>query len=122
MSLLRFPLQMLKKDINDLEYSAKAQYRFNRAATLFWLCNMPMVVVVELMFPRFWEQISVMYLIQASLWALVATHFGAMSASLAADSTGQAVDDIADDIEDVHAAISPHESKELAAASMNTNI
>ena len=122
MALLSYPLRLLKKDINDLEFNAKAQYRFNRAATLFWLIQMPLVVVLDFVFPKFWEQISVMYLIQASLWALVATHFGAMSASLAADSTGQAVDDIADDIEDVHDAISPHESKELAAASMNTNI
>ena len=102
MSLVRYPIQLLKKDLNDLEYNAKAQYKFNRAATLFWLLNMPGVIGLEFVFPKFWFKISVMYLIQCSLWALVATHFGAMSASLAANNTSEDVGDIADDVDDIH--------------------
>lgn len=114
MSLIKYPLTLLKKDINDLEYNAKAQYKFNRAATCFWIINMPTVVVLDVYFRREWLQISVMYLVQVSIWSLVATHFGAMSASLAADNgkTGmlelnQDIDDISEDIDDIHDTVAP---------------
>lgn len=121
MSLVKYPLTLLKKDITELEYNAKAQYKFNRAATVFWLCNMPLVVVLDAHFYKWWIQISVMYLVQVSLWALVATHFGAMSAALAADNNGSTIKavaenvaDISDDVDDIHAGIIPESPVEPA--------
>lgn len=97
------PLAMIiLKDVELLEHDADSQYKFNRVAALFWLCNMPLVVVLSVAFPKIWLQISVMYLIQASLWALVATHFGAMSAALAAVKTTSTVQEVSDDVEEIH--------------------
>jgi hypothetical protein len=101
------PLMMiLFKDVQLLEHDPKAQYKFNRVSLIFWLVNMPLVIVLEVLFPSFWLKISVMYLIQASLWALVATHFGAMSAALAANNTTATVNDAAGDIDDIQDNIS----------------
>lgn len=76
---------LVTKDIDKLEHDPKAQYTFNLWALWIWLVQMPLVLVLLLFFNRFWIQISVVYIAEASVWALVATHFGAMSAALAAN-------------------------------------
>ena len=45
---------------------------------------MPMVAFLDLRFNKFWVPISILYLIEGSLWANVATHLGGMSSALAA--------------------------------------
>ena len=81
---LRHLKLLITKDIDKLEHDPQAQYIFNLWALWIWLVQMPLVLVLLLFFNRFWIQISVVYIAEASVWALVATHFGAMSAALAA--------------------------------------
>ena len=75
---------VITKDIKKLEYNPQAQYTFNLWCMWFWFWNMPLIAVLLIWFNQFWMQISIFYVAEASVWALVATHFGAMSASLAA--------------------------------------
>lgn len=75
---------MLTKEIYTLEYDPQAQYSFNLWCLWFWLAQMPVVLLLLVFFNRFWLIISIMYVAEISLWALVATHFGAMSAALSA--------------------------------------
>lgn len=75
---------LLAKDLHSLEYDPTAQFKANRWFVKFWLAQMPLVIPLILLFPRWWLQISLVYLVEISLWALVSTHFGGMSAALAA--------------------------------------
>lgn len=75
---------MLTDNIHKLEYDPQAQYTFNLWAMWIWLIQMPLVAIALILFNKFWVAISIFYVAEASVWALVATHFGAMSASLAA--------------------------------------
>lgn len=77
-------LLMLKRDIHQLEYDPETQYRFHFWATWFWLLNMPLILILLICFPKFWLLIALVYITEISLWALVATYLGAMSAALAA--------------------------------------
>lgn len=81
---MRHLLLLLKRDIHQLEYDPATQYRFHFWATWFWLFNMPLVLVLLICFQKFWLLIALVYITEISLWALVATHLGAMSAALAA--------------------------------------
>ncbi len=83
MSLRHLKL-LVTTDIDKLEHDPKAQYTFNLWALWIWLVQMPVVLILLIFFDHFWIQISVVYIAEASVWALVATHFGAMSAALAA--------------------------------------
>lgn len=71
-------------ELHKLEYDPRAQYRFNLWAAWAWLVQIPIVAILLICFNSLWVQISIFYVAEASVWALVATHFGAMSASLAA--------------------------------------
>lgn len=93
---------LLINDIHKLEYDAHTQYKFNRFWAIFWLINMPLVGILDIAFPKIWVEISVMYLVQSSLWALVATHLGAMSSALSINDTGKVVKDIAENIDDIN--------------------
>lgn len=75
---------LFTKEIHKLEYDPQTQYTFNLWCMWIWLVQMPLVALALIFFNRFWVQISIFYVAEASVWALVATHFGAMSASLAA--------------------------------------
>lgn len=75
---------MITGEIKHLEYDPQAQYTFNLWAMWIWLVQMPLVAICLFVFNHFWVQISIFYVAEASVWALVATHFGAMSSALAA--------------------------------------
>lgn len=74
----------LTTELRKLEYDPQAQYKFNLYCAWFWLLQMPIVLVMLIWLNKWWIAISVFYIAEASVWALVATHFGAMSAALAA--------------------------------------
>lgn len=86
------------KEIHGLEYDPVAQYKFNQSAFWFWICQMPIVAFLDLRFNKFWVPISILYLIEGSLWANVATHLGGMSASLAAQKHNKKTDQILDKV------------------------
>lgn len=75
---------MVTGEIHHLEYDPQAQYTFNLWCMWIWLVQMPLVAILLVLFNKFWVEISIFYVAEASVWALVATHFGAMSAALAA--------------------------------------
>lgn len=65
----------------------EAQLKFNMFLTWFWIANMICMGVIYTLFSAFYtahQPFFVLYLIEISLWANVATHFGAVSASEAA--------------------------------------
>lgn len=76
---------LVRRDIHDLEYSPAAQYKFNRFWAIFWALQMPAVLILLFIFPRFWAAIAIVYVTEASLWANFATHFSGMSSALAAE-------------------------------------
>ena len=78
------PLVMLvTNDIRALEYNAKTQYKFHRAWAIFWFATM----LVVPFFSTLRTSIPALLILEASLWANFATHFGGMSAALAAKDT-----------------------------------
>jgi hypothetical protein len=75
--------QLFRKDVHALEYDPMAQYKFHRFWAIFWfifLCCVPLVPVLYGHTP------VGLIIIEASNWANFATHLGAMSAALAAQS------------------------------------
>lgn len=68
----------------------KSQLTFNMFFTWFWIANMIGMATIYIGFNEFYtahQPFFVLYLIEISLWANVATHFGAISASEAAVQT-----------------------------------
>ena len=70
--------------VRDLEGNPKTQYKIHKWATRFWLANTLAVLAVFILAPGVWKQVSVLYLVLVSLYANVATDFGAMAAAEAA--------------------------------------
>jgi hypothetical protein len=71
--------------INKLIKDPTTQKKFHLNATLFWIINVPIVLVVFYIFPAIWEKYSVIYLVLASLYANIATEFGSVASSEAAE-------------------------------------
>src|SRR5690349_16193966 len=84
------PLLMLfQRDIHKLEYDPQTQYRFHLSATWFWMfCILSTPFVAA-----FRDNLLGMLIMEVSLWANAATHFGAMSSALAAKQTAQSSTD-----------------------------
>lgn len=113
---LTYPYRVIKKDVSALESNATTQYKFNRFWACFWATQMIALPVFIHYFPKYWLGIEFFYVTQASLWANFATHFGAMSAALAAMNTDRTVStiakgvtdvsedvaDVSDDVDDIH--------------------
>jgi len=79
---------LLTKDIHTLEYDAGSQYKFH----LFWAWLWFMAIVAIPFIPKAWgHSIPALIIQEVSLWANFATHFGAMSAALAAKSQNKEV-------------------------------
>lgn len=89
------------KDVDRLEHDPHEQYKFNRFWAFFWGSQMFVLPIITWKFPHVWMKIEFFYVTQASLWANFATHFGAMSAALAADKTKGVVEDMSDGIDDI---------------------
>ena len=87
------------KDINRLEHDAVAQYKFNRFWAAIWFCTLITIPFVPTLYAH---SVSVLIVQEVSLWANFATHFGAMSGALAAMNTSKRVNDISDDVDDIH--------------------
>lgn len=77
------PIMFIMKDVDHLEHDPKSQYRFNR----FWAIAWGVVLIGLPFFPTLYAHtISALIIQEISLWANFATHFGAMSAALAASN------------------------------------
>lgn len=71
---------LVRRDIHNMEYDAGTQYRFHRFWAIFWFLTMLAVPC----FPSLVANLPALLILEASLWANTATHFGGMSAALAA--------------------------------------
>jgi hypothetical protein len=70
--------------IKDLEYNPSTQYKIHITAAWFWIANLVIVLIVQFVFPDQWALIAVLYVAIVSLYANLATDYGAASAALAA--------------------------------------
>ena len=80
----------LKRFHRIVETSPVFQTKYNIFFMYFWLANMIMVTPVFFFMSSFWQKASVFYLVQVSLWANVATHYGAVSAAESSDAAHDA--------------------------------
>lgn len=72
---------MFTTDVHNLEYDAATQYKFHFFWAWFWF----LVLIAIPFIPQAWgHSTSALIIQEVSLWANFATHFGAMSAALAA--------------------------------------
>lgn len=74
----------VKHILHDFEYNPKTQYKVHLTAMWVWTFSMITVVCLFTFANRFWQIVSVLYLVLISLYANWATDYGAMSAALAA--------------------------------------
>lgn len=63
------------------------QVKFHRYMTYLWLVQLVVIPFVFFLFPGPWATASILYLVMVSLWANVATHYGAVAASEAAENS-----------------------------------
>ena len=93
------PLMMvLFKDVNLLEHDPGSQYKFNRFWAFVWFSC---IIAVPFMPRLYGHNIGTLIIIEVSLWANFASHFGNMSSALAAMNTTKTVLDVADDVDDI---------------------
>lgn len=79
-------LMLIRRDVHQLEYDPQTQYRFHFTLTWMWFITMIALPFV----PELWgHNMPALIIQEISLWANFATHFGAMSAALAAKHTGK---------------------------------
>jgi hypothetical protein len=77
-------LLLFRRDIHALEYDPAAQYKFH----FFWTWVWFLAMIALPFFPTLWGySVPALIIQEISLWANFATHFGAMSAALAAKHT-----------------------------------
>ena len=74
-------IQLIRKDIHDLEYEAKTQYKYHRTASIFWLGTMVLIPFIPYLYGG---DIGILIILEVSLYANFGTEFGAMSAAEAA--------------------------------------
>ena len=75
---------ILRNDVHRLEYDPKTQYRYHIFMTRYWVLNFPVIIVLFFCFPKVWVAIALFINTIYSLYANLATDFGAVPASYAA--------------------------------------
>src|SRR6516165_956699 len=70
--------------VTALESDPMVQYRVHRWGAMYWLANFPVFVYLFFWQRSFWDTAGVFVILMYSLYANLATDYGAMSAALAA--------------------------------------
>jgi len=70
--------------VTALESDPMVQYRVHRWGAVYWLANFPVFVYLFFWQRSFWDTAGVFVILMYSLYANLATDYGAMSAALAA--------------------------------------
>lgn len=91
------PVMFILKDVQHLEHDPHSQYRFNRFWAIVWF--LAIIGALIALWPHNRTQMVPLLILEVSLWANFATHFGAMSAALAASNTSQDTHDMAEDLD-----------------------
>lgn len=74
----------LRHVIKDLEVNPRTQYQVHLAGCVYWLVNFPLVIGLFFGLPAVWVKVGVFITLMYSVYANLATDYGAMSAALAA--------------------------------------
>jgi hypothetical protein len=75
--------------IKDLETNPHAQYSVHKWGSFYWLLNLPAVALVFFFAQAIWLKWGVFVILEYSIYANLATDYGAMSAAMAAYSDHQ---------------------------------
>ena len=70
--------------VTALESDPMVQYRVHRYGAIYWLINFPVFALLFFFARGFWDTTGVFVILMYSLYANLATDYGAMSAALAA--------------------------------------
>jgi hypothetical protein len=90
-----FPL--IKRIFHSFLRDPQTQYAMNKWLMYFWLANMIIVHLVFFLAPRIWQEISILYLADISVYACIGQHYTGMAASLTGlKADERAGDDLAD--------------------------
>jgi hypothetical protein len=84
--MLKKFIQLVRKDIHELEYEAQAQYKYHRGAAIVWLASMILILFFP---PLYSNNLGILIILEVSLYANFSTEFGSMSASEAAILIGR---------------------------------
>lgn len=86
--------------LKEAEDDAAVQIKIHKIAVRFWLVNFAVAVAAYIFLPDVWKQASVLYLVLVSLYANLATDYGALSASQSAYSAGKAAEQALKEVPD----------------------
>ena len=80
---------VLRNDVQKCEYDPGTQWKFHLWMTRYWVANFPVVIVLFFVFPHVWVAVALFINTLYSLYANLATDFGAVPASRAAMDTAR---------------------------------
>jgi len=76
----------LKHIVKGLETDAHIQYKVHFWGSVYWLVNLPAVLLLYFFFPGLWVKIGILITLVYSVYANFATDYGGMSAAMASFS------------------------------------
>ncbi len=74
---------ILRNNIHQLAYDPQTQYRYHLAMARYWALNFPVIIALFFFLPHLWVAIALFINTIYSLYANLATDFGAVPASYA---------------------------------------
>lgn len=75
---------VIKNDVHKLEYDAHSQWRYHIIMTRYWALNFPVIVTLFFFMPKLWIAIALFINTMYSIYANLATDFGAVPAAYTA--------------------------------------
>jgi hypothetical protein len=76
--------EQVRGTVVKLESDPDTQYRVHRIGVIYWLINFPIVVWLFFWHRDFWEVVGIFITLVYSVYANLATDYGAMSSAMAA--------------------------------------
>lgn len=73
----------LRHVVKDLETDPHVQYKVHLYGAIYWLVNIPAVVLLYLFAPGLWLKLGIFITLLYSIYANFATDYGGMSAAMA---------------------------------------
>jgi hypothetical protein len=73
----------LRYVVKDLETNPRTQYKVHFYGAIYWLANLPLVVLLFFLAPSLWLKLGVFITLVYSIYANFATDYGGMSAAMA---------------------------------------
>ena len=74
----------LKFLIKDLETNPHSQFTVHKWGSVYWLINFPVITALYIFAPGLWLSLGIFITLIYSIYANLATDYGAMSAAIAA--------------------------------------